>query len=63
MELRREHTNKPSIWIAMDTKTRQVIACCLGHPRGDHARELLPEALVRFEFWGIRRQPLQVEVL
>jgi hypothetical protein len=40
MELRWEHTNGPSIWIAMDTTTRQVIACDRGHPRPDHAREL-----------------------
>jgi IS1 family transposase len=40
MELRREHMNQPSIWIAMDTTTRQVIACYRGHPRRDHAREL-----------------------
>jgi IS1 family transposase len=40
MELRWEHTNGPSIWIGMDTTTRQVIVCYPGHPRPDHAREL-----------------------
>jgi hypothetical protein len=32
--------NKPWIWIAMDAKTRQIIACHVGERRGESGKEL-----------------------